>query len=248
MSLVGFALSVLMGLVLGLLGGGGAILAFPILIHFFNETPIQATGSSMLIVGAAAAIGVIPRLKERSISWKHTLYFVVPSLVGVTLARTYLIEWVQHTHGFIEGLYVTVVFAASWKLFQKTKPQQSSRSLASFAVLSSGTGILTGLVGVGGGFLIIPILTLYSGLAMRIAIPTSLSIIAINSTLGFLLSLQNGTIGSIRVAVSMIVFATIGMSLSLALGKRLSEATLKSMFAGLLLIIGVTQLLDILIK
>jgi uncharacterized membrane protein YfcA len=185
---------ILMGIVLGMLGGGGAILTVPILVHLFDVPVLQATHQSMLIVGLASAVGAISHLRRGEVDLRTALVFALPSLVGVALARRFVLPMVPDSLlGLNKGSWVLLAFAMVM-LFAGSAMLRSSgagKSGVSVSPVSAGArglgvGMVTGLVGAGGGFLIVPALNQLLRLPMRVAVGTSMVIVVLNSTIGFI--------------------------------------------------------------
>lgn len=223
------ALSALIGLSLGILGSGGSIITLPILVYVAMIPVTQAVGLSLVIVGGTAAVGSVLRVRQGEIAVKPALLFVTSGTVGAFLGSklTHLIS--SYVLLILFGLLMVVV--GYLMLRHRTEPSMNS-SCRIMRCLTVGwvVGILTGFLGVGGGFLILPALVLFAGLEMKKAIGTSLLIIALNSFSGLAGQLQfihlNGpeTFGFLAVAI-------LGMFIGLSLTKHLSSQNLKRGFA-----------------
>ena len=189
-----------MGLILSLLGAGGSILTMPILVYLFFIPVVEATSYSLLIVGLTALFGSIEYFRRKSIHIKTAISFGAPSIIGVLIARKYLLPSVPDQ--FIFGILITkdfiimIIFStlmilASVMMLKKDKSfsdQKYTRDKKNyFIIVVEGfiIGGVTGFVGAGGGFIIIPALVLLAGLEMKIAVGTSLIIIAFKSIIGF---------------------------------------------------------------
>jgi len=186
-------LGVIIGALVGLLGGGGSILAVPGLVYLAGQDLPKAVATSLLVVGITAVVAVLPRLRERQIAWRIALLFGVAgaatAFAGAAVNRAL-------PAAVTLGLFAALMVAAGVRMLQK-KPATGTactvddgrvnwrrclpRTLAGGLVV----GFLTGLLGVGGGFLIIPVLVLALGLPMTTAVGTSLVVVAINSAAGF---------------------------------------------------------------
>lgn len=199
MELLGYFSSLFIGLSLGLLGGGGSILAIPILVYLFKLDPVIATAYSLFIVGSTSLIGVISKHRLGLINFNKALLFGVPSLLAVFFTRRWIVPAIPDIiinfqdilitkRVFLLGLFAVLMIATSFSMIRNREddegtPHQSS--IFQLTLLGLVIGVLTGLVGAGGGFLIIPALVLLAGLSMKEATGTSLFIIAINSLIGF---------------------------------------------------------------
>ncbi len=172
------------GVSLGLLGSGGSILTVPVLVYLLHQPPKQAIAGSLAIVGAIALVGAVRYASQGLTSWRHVLLFGVPGVVA-----TYAGSWVSQ---FVPGLLQLVVFAAimgvaSWVMLRPPRlmsGDSGERALIWLIAAGIGVGLVTGFVGVGGGFLLVPALVMLGGLNMHRAVATSLAVIVINSVGG----------------------------------------------------------------
>ena len=197
MIILGYLASLLIGLSLGLLGSGGSILTLPVLVYLFQVDPEAGTAYSLVIVGATALVGVLPRALKGEVDFGTALLFGLPSIAAVYATRAGLMpalpaQWgpVTKSQGLMLLFAVLMVLAARGMLKGKkvqTVKKELSPAAKAAVVLGegAGVGVLTGLVGAGGGFLIIPVLVLVTGLEMKRAVGTSLLIIAAKSLIGF---------------------------------------------------------------
>ena len=175
----------MVGLSLGLLGSGGSILTVPVLVYLLHQPPKQAIAGSLAIVGAIALVGAMRYASQKLVSWRHLLLFGVPGVVA-----TYGGSWVSQ---FVSGLVQLVVFAAIMgvaALAMLWPPRlagdaDGERALIWLVTAGVVVGLVTGFVGVGGGFLLVPALVMLGGLHMHRAVATSLAVIVINSASGF---------------------------------------------------------------
>ncbi|MFM6934093.1 MAG: sulfite exporter TauE/SafE family protein [Flavobacteriales bacterium] len=201
MELFGYLSAVLIGLILGLIGGGGSILTVPVLVYLFHIEPSLGTAYSLFVVGSSSLIGVFPKWKRSEVEVKTALIFGLPSMLSVFLTRKWLLPLVPDPiidmEHFVLGkssammlfFSMLMLFAAIRMLLPKKEEEINDvadrNSWFSLAIQGLLVGLLTGFVGVGGGFLIVPALVMYSKLPMKIAVGTSLFIISINSLVGF---------------------------------------------------------------
>jgi uncharacterized membrane protein YfcA len=193
-----YTASVLIGLVLGLLGGGGSTLAIPILVYLFHLDPVIATAYSLFIVGSTSSVGVAWKWKKGLIHFRTGFVFGIPSLLAVFITRKWIVPTLPDIiidtsylivtkRVLLLGLFAILMIITSFSMMRKQKEvkEPSEFNLVYVLVLGIIIGLLTGLVGAGGGFLIIPALVLLTGLPMKVATGTSLFIIAFNSLIGF---------------------------------------------------------------
>lgn len=191
MYIVGLFLSLIIGIVLGLVGGGGSILTVPLVHYFFGESLFLATTYSLFVVAIAAGIGVITRIPKKQIDFRGGIVFVIPSMITAFIVRRYVMSMFPiafSVGGFelsrdvsISILLIVVMLYTAFRTMFSRKPQVGA-SVGVPVVILFGifTGLLSGFIGAGGGFIIVPIL-LRMGLDMKKAVGTSMFIIAIQS-------------------------------------------------------------------
>jgi len=200
MELIEYLASILIGVSLGLIGSGGSILSVPLLVYFFHVAPLLATTYSLAIVGLSSIAGVISRLKQKLVDFKTIFIFGIPSIIGVFISRKYLLPAIpEQMYGgahfmltkshFIMLFFATLMLIAglSMILGKNKKEEEGVLPVYGFTLMLVGIaeGLLTGIVGAGGGFLIIPALVILAKLPMKKAIATYLFIISIKSLVGF---------------------------------------------------------------
>lgn len=238
--------AVAIGLVLGLLGSGGSILTVPVLVYLAGEPDKVAIAESLAIVGAIAAVGAVPYARQKLVDWYSVLYFGVPGILG-TYGGAALSKLVP---GAVQlALFAIVMILAAGLMFRgrtslemESDAPRTRQPLWLIAAEGLFVGVLTGLVGVGGGFLIVPALVLLGGLSMRLAVGTSLLIIAAKSVAGFYKYTDVLAETGQHVDWQLIgLFAAIGIIGSFAgnaLSQRVPQAKLKQGFAVFLVIMG----------
>jgi uncharacterized membrane protein YfcA len=260
MEVLGYFAVAMMGVVLGVLGGGGSILTVPILVYFFKINPIVATTYSLLVVGVTAVVGVTSNLRYNTVNYSAAIGFSLPSFVGIYISRSLLLPmmpkeiWqagglVLTKEIVIMGLFSVLTLAASFSMIRKKTPhldsvQSHKRPGLSIAPKAFFVGLLTGLVGAGGGFLIVPTLIVFAGLHMRIAVGTSLLVIALNSLFGFTTSLSKIMDVQWTFLFTIIAIAVVGIVVGIKIGKRVPENKLKTAFGWFVLIVGSIVLID----
>jgi uncharacterized membrane protein YfcA len=254
MDIAGYSASILIGIALGLIGGGGSILTVPVLAYLFGIDAVLATAYSLFIVGATSVVGSWSYFKKGLVNIKTALIFGIPSIFAVYLTRAYLVPAIP-LHIFNLGslsitksmllmlLFALLMMVASYSMIKKEPeaaednlPQQFNYPL----ILLEGTvvGILTGLVGAGGGFLIIPALVLLSKLPMKEAIGTSLVIIAAKSLIGFWGTSSHTPINWLFLLL-VTGFAIVGIFIGFALSKKINGDKLKPVFGWFVLLMGI---------
>jgi hypothetical protein len=261
MELFGYLASVLMGLSLGLIGGGGSILTVPILVYLFSVNPVTATAYSLFIVGLTALVGGIFYLKRGDVDLKTGFIFAVPSFIGVYLTRAYVVPQLPDPVFFMgetavsKPLLIMLVFAvlmvlASLSMIRShngpSRKLELSQQMRGLLISIEGliVGGVTGFVGAGGGFLIIPALVVLVGLPMKIAVGTSLFIIAAKSLIGFVGDLQQHGTVDWQLLITIAAIAITGLFLGMKLSRRVSEKSLKKGFGYFVLIMGTLILID----
>jgi len=262
MEIYGYIASIFMGLSLGMIGGGGSILTVPILVYLFAINPILATAYSLFIVGLTALVGGGFYLKKGEVDLKTGLIFAVPSFVGVYLTRAFVVPQLPDPvfslgqHAISKPLLIMLVFAvlmvvASISMIKTRKdsvlPSKDFSPVNRFFLISLEglvVGGITGFVGAGGGFLIIPALVLLVGMPMKIAVGTSLFIIAAKSLLGFIGDVQHQAFIDWKLLLTVSGIAIIGLFIGMSLSKKVSEKALKKGFGYFVLIMGTFILFD----
>jgi uncharacterized membrane protein YfcA len=254
MEIIGYLASLIIGLSLGLIGGGGSILTVPVLVYLFGIDPVLATAYSLFIVGSTSLVGALPKYKNGEINIKTAIIFGIPSILAVYATRAFIVPAIPSTiinlgsWTLTKPLLMMMIFAvlmvfASVSMIRSkdNKKQDQGPQVFNYPmILLEGAivGILTGLVGAGGGFLIIPALVLFSKLPMKQAIGTSLLIIAAKSLVGFTGDLGKQTMDW-TLLLSVTALAIIGIFIGNALGKKVSAESLKKGFGWFVLIMGI---------
>lgn len=255
MEIAGFIASIFIGISLGLIGGGGSILTVPVLVYLFSIDAVLATAYSLFIVGAASLVGSVSYFKKGLVNVKTAIVFGIPSIVAVFLTRAYIVPAIPDEVFSIGNFIVTksillmLIFAvlmifASYSMIKKDKKMVSETPLEQKfnypLILVEGivVGILTGLVGAGGGFLIIPALVVLSKLPMKEAVGTSLVIIAAKSLIGFF-GESSETIIDWSFLIKVIAFAIAGIFIGTAISKKINGQKLKPAFGWFVLVMGI---------
>lgn len=254
MLLIGYLLSVLTGLVLGILGGGGSMMILPIFVYIFMLEPALAVTYSLFVVGIASFFGASSHYKQGNVNLKIVLYFGLPSVISVILTRNYILASIPDPIIDFKGIYLSkaaflLMFFATMMLFTaysmiKNRNAQyvnkKNDDIRWLALSFEGfvVGLVTGLVGAGGGFLIIPALLYFAKIPMKQAIGTSLSIIAINTLIGFFSSFYLYQLDWSFIGI-FTVLTTIGILIGSQLSKRIKAQNLKLIFGYFILIVAI---------
>ena len=226
---VGYLLALCIGLSLGLIGGGGSVLAVPILIYVMGLTPKTAIATSLAVVGMVSVIGAIPHWRQGNVNFRTAAFFAPTAMIGAYLgARIADLPLITETFQLI--CFGLVMVTASILMIRKRgKSSENPAEVASqkhnlashwlaIPLQGLGIGIITGFVGVGGGFIIVPALVLFGGIAMKEAIGTSLLIIAFNSATGFW-----GYLSQVELDWNLVISFTIAASLGTLVGAYLTR-------------------------
>ena len=253
MEYVGYFTSVLIGISLGLVGGGGSILTVPVLVYIFGMDAAAATIYSLFIVGSTSAVGSINYFKKGLINIKTALVFGIPSIIGVFITRVFIVPAIPDPvctlgsfsitkHILLMLLFALLMIGASYSMIRKTTVPNTKgdNHLNYFFIILQGfaVGVVTGMVGAGGGFMIIPALILMLRLPMKEAIGTSLLIITTNSLLGFFSSAGHIII-QWPFLLLITLFAVAGIFIGIRLSKNIDGAKLKPVFGWFVLAMGI---------
>ena len=251
MEILGYIAALFIGISLGLIGGGGSILTIPVLVYLFSFTPTIAIAYSLFIVGFTSMVGALNNYLRGNVDFKTALLFGAASVTTVFLSRMFVIPLIPEVFFTIgsfqvtHSLFVMVVFAllmigASISMIkgkQLTESNSSERKVLPLILYGILVGLVTGFLGAGGGFLIIPSLVLLMKLPMKKAIGTSLTIIALNSTIGFLGDLGNHYFHW-NLLLTITAIATIGIFIGGTLNRTIDGQRLRRMFGWFVLIMG----------
>lgn len=207
LDLLGYFGALLIGVVLGLIGGGGSILTVPVLVYLLSVNPVTATAYSLFVVGASSLVGALNNLKQKLVDFRTATVFAIPAFIAVYATRKYLVPAIPDTiftfWGFelTRGIGIMLFFAlimigASISMIRNNGKAEAEAAEVTYnypLIILEGAvvGVLTGIVGAGGGFLIIPALVLLAKLPMKKAVATSLLIIAVKSLIGFIGDVEN---------------------------------------------------------
>ncbi len=251
--ILGYFGALLMGVVLGLVGSGGSILTVPILVYFFAVNPISATAYSLFAVGTTSLVGAINNVKKQLIDFRTAIVFSIPAFIAVYITRKYIISALPENLFSIAGITITkdigimlffaiIMILAAISMIIERKTLDAGKVEVKFnypLILIEGfvIGILTGLVGAGGGFLIIPALVLLAKLPMKKAVATSLLIIAVKSLIGFIGDIENLEIEWLFLLIFTGI-SVLGIFLGIYLGKFIPGRKLKKGFGYFVLVMG----------
>ena len=255
MEILGYVGALFIGLVLGLTGGGGSILTVPILVYLMSINPVTATAYSLFIVGTTSTFGAIQNYRKNLVDIKNGFIFAIPSFIAVYLTRKFIVPRIPEIiiespilitkNTFLMLFFaVIMIFGALSVLKKKSQDNnnEEKRNLILIGIQTFTIGIIIGLVGAGGGFLIIPSLILFAKLPMRKAVGTSLFIIAMNSLVGFIGDVQNLEIDWVFL-LTFSAISVVGIFIGMYLTKYTNESQLKKIFAYFVLVMAAIILL-----
>lgn len=253
MYIIGIVLALLIGIILGLVGGGGSILTVPMFHYFFGETMLMSTTYSLFIVAIASSFGVLQRLPKKQVDFHKGIIFVIPSMLTALSIRLWImplfpISFSVNSFELSRDVAITILLIAVMiftaiqtlkKKSEKALQQTTTFEIAMFGIL---TGFLSGFIGAGGGFIIVPIL-LRMGLDMKKAVGTSMFIIAIQSFVAVIGDFFNEEItrGSgidWELLIHITIITVIGVLIGTLLQKRFSMERLRKIFSFLLLAVA----------
>lgn len=254
MEYLGFALALFIGLTLGTIGAGGAILTITVLVYILGFSPIEATTYSLVIVGISSFVGSIDYFRKGLVDIKKGLFFSFPAFVMVFIMRKFVLptlpDIIYQSSSFTlsKDLLVMVIFAllmigASYSMIisRKTAIELTKQEVNYWLIFLEGliVGALTGFVGAGGGFMIIPALVLFAKLPMKKAVGTSLVIITINSAFGAIGDFSAGVAMDWNFLLKFAGFTILGVLLGGRFTKSIDGERLKPAFGWFVLLMGV---------
>ncbi|MCH1548433.1 MAG: sulfite exporter TauE/SafE family protein [Flavobacteriaceae bacterium] len=252
--IIGYLGALLVGVTLGLIGSGGSILSLPIFVYFFGINPVLATAYSLFTVGLTSLIGSIKNIRSKLIDVNTVVYFSTSAAIAVYLTRKYFIGLIPEKIISIGSLLITkekflmlffciLVYCAGIAMIKNRSDNSSKnkRNLKYHKLLvfieGSLVGVITGIVGAGGGFIIIPVLVIFSKLKMKNAVATSLLIISIKSLIGFIGDIESLDINWVFLLKFSLV-SIIGISIGQGLSKKIDGSKLKKGFGLFVIVIG----------
>ena len=256
--IIGYILASLIGISLGLIGGGGSILTVPVLVYVMGVNPTLSTAYSLFIVGITALVGSVSYMQKKLVSFKTALVFSVPSFVSVFLVRKYVVpaipaeiiklgDFSLTKDIFLMIIFAVLMFFASISMIKKKKgePENDESKEVKFnfpLIFIEGivVGAITGLVGAGGGFMIIPALVVFAKLPMKMAVGTSLLIIAAKSLIGFTGDMSNPNLDIDWILLTIFsAVASVGIFVGSYLSNFIPGAKLKTGFGWFVVIMAV---------
>ncbi|MCS5489341.1 sulfite exporter TauE/SafE family protein [Algoriphagus limi] len=253
---IGYLAAILIGVSLGLIGGGGSILTVPVLVYILHIDPVLATAYSLFVVGTTSLVGAGNYMRQGLVDYKTAVVFAIPSFIAVFLTRKFLVPWLPDPLFSVGEMEITknvgimvffaiIMLAASYSMIKGKKKGSEEEgegevkfNIPMIALEGSVVGVITGIVGAGGGFLIIPALVLLARLPMKLAVGTSLLIIAAKSLIGFLGDLGNQTIDW-KMLLIFTGLSVVGIFIGSTLSKKINDKALKKGFGWFVLVMGI---------
>lgn len=239
--IIGLVLSAVIGLSLGLIGGGGSILTVPILVYLLDVDPHEAVGMSLAVVGATSLLGAYLHWRKANVDLSSGMLFGVAGIIGAFIGSPLTKMVSAEALLLIFGVLMFVVAVSMiWRRKNSISETQHKPHPAQGVLAGFGVGVLTGFLGVGGGFLIVPALVFFGGLNMKKAIGTSLFVIFLNCIAGLVGHLSQAAFNW-TLTVEVMALAVGGAIVGTILSHRIAAERLQSMFA--VLVLGVAAFL-----
>lgn len=254
LDILGYFGALLIGVTLGLIGGGGSILTVPVLVYLLSVNPVTATAYSLFVVGTSSLVGAVKNMKKGLVDFKTAAVFAIPAFVAVYATRKFLVPAIPEHIFTIADFEVTknigimlffaiIMLLASFSMIRNNGKEVAEEVEQKFnypLILIEGilVGVLTGIVGAGGGFLIIPALVLLAKLPMKKAVATSLLIIAVKSLIGFI-----GDVENLEIDWNFLLIFTglsvVGIFFGIYFNKFIDGKKLKKGFGWFVLLMGI---------
>lgn len=258
LELFGYLAALLIGVVLGLIGGGGSILTVPVFVYLFAVNPVTATAYSLFVVGLTALVGAFQNMRKGLVDFKTAIVFSIPAFIAVYLTRRFIMpaipdnilaigDFMLTKNIAIMVFFAIIMLLASWSMIRNKRPEPEPGTALIYnypLIVIEGfiIGILTGLVGAGGGFLIIPALVLLAKLPMKKAVATSLLIIAVKSLIGFIGDIETMELDwNFLMVISLL--SIIGIFAGVKLSRQIDGKKLKKAFGWFVFIMAIYILL-----
>jgi uncharacterized membrane protein YfcA len=258
MEILGYVAAIGIGLSLGLVGAGGSILTVPVLVYLFGIDPILATAYSLVIIAATTSVGAFKNYQKQLVSFPVAFSFGLSSMLTVFLIRHFILPTIPDTLFSVQGLvlqkpaatmlvFALLMLVAAYFMIRAQSTTQklhhAPASVLKLLLYGIGAGLITGFLGAGGGFVLIPALVLVVQLPMKKAVGTSLLIIALNSLVGIA-----GDWGHVQLdwlfAASLIALALLGLFIGVVLSAKLPDMLLKKYFGWFVFCMGLAVMLS----
>jgi uncharacterized membrane protein YfcA len=258
MEILGYICALLVGVSLGAIGSGGSILTVPVFVYLFRVAPLMATGYSLLVVGITSSVGVTRYLRDRLVDIRTAVIFAIPSLVSVFITLKFIVPaipdpvfttttYILSKDVFIMYVFALLVLASAYTMIRNSKlkepdiAESARRNYPLLIGIGLACGFLTGLIAVGGGFIIIPALVIVARLPVKMSVGTSLLIITANAFIGFAGEAWNSLVDmNYSLVLLFCICSVTGIFIGSALAKQLRPGQLKKIFGWFVFVIGVS--------
>ncbi|WP_338407784.1 sulfite exporter TauE/SafE family protein [uncultured Flavobacterium sp.] len=253
-NIIGYILAVFVGMTLGMLGSGGSILSVPILVYMMGIEPALATAYSLFVIGTTSLIGGVHKAKQKLVDFNKVILFGIPAVISVFITRKFIVPRIPKiiftTENFIlsKSILIMIVFAfvmifASFRMIKPFKETTISgeEKLNYFKVVTMGIliGLISGFVGAGGGFLIVPTLLFFAKIPMKIAVGTSLFIVSLQSLIGFTGDIMGNQIIDWELLQVFTLASIAGVFIGNFISRKVDEEKLKTGFGWFVLAMGI---------
>lgn len=251
MEILGYALTIVIGLLVGLFGGGGSILTVPVLVYLFAIPATLSTTYSLALVSITSLLASFSHIANNNLSYKRIFLFGLPSLLSLYVVRAYLVPAIPISFQLFDfeiekDIFMMIFFSflmliAGFFMIRKRKEmsETDNNNYNSISLILSGfsEGLVTGIVGAGGGFIIVPVLMIFGKLNLKQAVGNSLFIIGFKSMIGFLGSNDISALNYIFL-IKILAIALLGMYFGIQLNKKFNAQQLKPLFGYFVLLMG----------
>ncbi len=252
--IIGYVLAVFVGMTLGMLGSGGSILSVPILVYVMSIEPTLATAYSLFVIGTTSFVGGVHKAKQKLVDFNKVVLFGVPAVISVFITRKVLVpripDIIFSTENFTlsKSILILVVFAfvmifASIRMIKplKVKIVADDEKLNYYKIVLLGIliGLVSGFVGAGGGFLIVPSLLFFAKKPMKMAVGTSLFIVSLQSLIGFTGDIMGDQIIDWKLLFFFTLASIVGIFIGNFISKKVEDDKLKTSFGWFVLAMGV---------
>lgn len=251
---IGYILAVFVGMTLGMLGSGGSILSVPILVYVMGIEPTLATAYSLFVIGTTSLVGGIHKAKQKLVDFYKVLLFGIPAVIAVFVTRKVLVpkipDIIFSTENFTltKSILIMVFFAfimifASVRMIKPLKEKLVYEGVKpnyfKIALIGILIGLVSGFVGAGGGFLIVPTLLFFANTPMKMAVGTSLFIVSAQSLIGFIGDIMSDQIINWKLLEYFTLASIIGIFIGNFISKKVDDENLKTAFGWFVLAMGI---------
>jgi uncharacterized protein len=252
--IIGYILAVFVGIILGMIGSGGSILSVPILVYVMGIEPTLATAYSLFIIGTTSLVGGVHKAKEKLVDFKKVILFGIPAVISVFITRKMIVPNIPDTIFTSESftlhksVLIMIVFAfvmvfASVRMIkplqEKLVSNEEKLNYLKIALMGILIGLVSGFVGAGGGFLIVPTLLFFAKTPMKMAVGTSLLIVSLQSLIGFLGDIMGNQIIDWNLLKIFTIASILGIFIGNSISKKVEDKKLKTGFGWFVLAMGI---------